>query len=360
MTIDVKYRIPGNDQVIEGLEMVLARVRHGQVRAAGVIVCENAATEAVYLGDQNARPNVIFGCEMLKHTVMTSVARVHSTVNRPPANLVAYDLNRDPISFDFIPWLASAEMTRRREQAPAPLRVSFVANSSSLTDNHIKGQSFLANVMRPALALFDAVEGIEGEKARQQDFVGLRDLARAYAEGEPIPQIVVPPDAAERVRHDLKDRTPVTFTLRETHVGEQRNSNIDEWRRLAGWLRGHGEDIVVVRDTARADEPFDTHEISPQASRDLHYRIALYHQAKCNMFVQNGPFSLMPYTKAPWMLFAMVDDSQPEDFNRPENWQMVNPINKYGQYPWATEKQRIVYGRDNFEIMARAYEELDL
>jgi len=361
MTIDTEYKCPGNAQVIEGLELALARARYGAVRAAGVIFCEQATTEAVYLGDQNARPNVIFGCEMLKHTIMTSVHRVHSLENQPPANMMAYDLTRDPISFDFIPWLATAEMTRRREKAPAPLRVSFVANENALGDRVHPQLPFIQNVIRPALALFDAVEGVAGERARQADFVGLRDLARAYAQGEKIPQIVVPnTEAANEMLEYLGNRCPVTFTLRETHYGDSRNSNIDQWRQLAGWLRGHGEDIIVIRDTANADEPFDTHETSPIASRNLHARVALYRRAKLNMFVQNGPYSLMSYMSAPWLLFAQVDDDQPEDFNRPDNWCMVMPVNKHGQIPWATDKHRIVYARDNFENMARAYEELVL
>jgi hypothetical protein len=354
---DVAYRAPGNDQVILGLERTLERARLGAIRAATVIICEHMSTEAAYFGDENARININFGIDMLKRAIMDDVAR---TGNKDaPANQVLYDFNKDPISFDFIPWLATAEMARRREGASAPLNVSFVAKPPSIMTPH-DNNPFIDSVIRPAVTLFGAVENTESQKVRHPFFVGLRDVGRAHANGEEVPQLVIPQEAAAVMRTSLQGRNPVTITLRESERHPQRNSNLDEWYKFAMWLCESGEDVVFVRDTAMAHETIPGFAICPEASTHLHTRAALYTQAKCNCFVANGPFALAIHTQVPWLLFASVGADDPEECHKPENWHMVMPTNGEGQLPWATARQRVIYEPDKFEAMRAAYEALYL
>lgn len=359
MKTSVKQNSPGNDRVVAGLERVLARARLGGIRAVGVVFAEHMSAEAVYFGDENARPSICFGIDLFKLSILNDVIRVHDPRQPPPANVVSYDFKLDPISFDFIPWLATAEMVRRRERAVAPLRVAFI-NPQGVEQRVSGGIKFIENVIRPALALFGAVEGVQGEHARHQGFAGLREVERAHAQGEAVPQLSVPEAVMSEVRSRLQGRQPVTFTFRETGMHARRNSDLEEWHKLAMWLCQKGEDVIIVRDTAKARESFPGFEVYPEASLNLHTRAALYSQAKCNLCVQNGPFALLPHTQTPWLMFASVNEDEPEECNRPDNWRMCIPTNAEGQLPWATFQQRIIYGPDKYDTMRTAYETLCL
>jgi hypothetical protein len=350
----------GNAEVVEGLERLLARARKGAMRAAAVICCEFQGSDATFLGDQSARPHIFFGCNVMSRVLLDSVVSAEKLPDAPPADFVRYDLNMDPVCFDFIPWLVSREMTRRREGAPAPLKVAFTANPNAITESAVTRALFVQNVLRPALALFGAVE-TKDATGRREDHVGLRDIAHAFRAGEEVPQVEVPALHAERMRIALAGSRPVTLTLREAAYGTHRNSNLLEWLKLARWLRDRGEEVVIVRDAAMAhDDQFYEFEAWPAASRDLHWRAALYAQSKCCLFVQNGPFGLACFSKVPWLMFAWVGDDQPDQFNQPEQWRLFMGTDVGGQIPWATDKQRMIYQPDTFENMRQAYEELAL
>jgi hypothetical protein len=360
MKADEKWEAPGNPQVIAGLEFVLERARTRNVRAAAVIYCESAGADVTFLGDESMLYQISFGATMLQRAIMDSVLNIEPMTNRAAANFVRYDLNRDPICFDFVPWLVTAEMTRRREKAPAPLHVVFAANANAITPHAHLRKHFVDGVFRPALSLFGAVEGVVGDRTRREAPDGFREMANWHRLGEPIPEMSVPPDTLLSMRDQLQGRKPVTITLREAPYSKYRNSNLDEWRKLATWLRERGDDVIVVRDSACAWEAFDGFETCPDASVDLLKRAALYETAKCNLFVQNGPSCLAFFGKVPWLLFALVSKELPEKFSQPEVWQSFMSVNDEGQLLWATDKQRIIYGLDNFETMRTAYEELGL
>jgi hypothetical protein len=361
---DVEVKTPGNAEVIAGLEAALARAKTGVARAAAIVFCEYAGADVMYMGDVQARAQVLYGCTLLNHLIITGTSNhLHHTTGspqNPAANLWKFDLTADPICFDFLPWLVSAEMTRRREGAPAPLRVAFVRNPNSLVTIEESKWKFFHNVIRPVLSLFGAVEDEAAAVGRHADFVAYKDISKWHQAGEEVPVITVPDMAKDKMDKRLKGRTPVTITLREMDRYEQRNSDIDEWKRFARWLKARGEDVIVVRDTAKAGLPFDRFEICPEASEHIHARAALYAKAKCNLFVANGPWGLAEFSKVPWLMFCMVDEAQVEGFNRPDYWKTFMGMTETGQVPWATPQQRIVYKRDRFQHLCAGYEALQL
>ena len=358
---EVEHIVPGNAQVIEGLEKALERAKGGMATAVALVFCEGAGADIMYLGEVSARAQVAYGCNLIINMLITSSSlNVRPLQQTVPANLVKYDLTADPICFDFLCWLVQAEMRRRQENAPAPLRVAFVRNPASLTGVTQQKWHFFNKVMRPMLELFGAVEDAAAQNGRHEDFIGLREIATMFNGMVPVPSITVPEPAMEQMLEWLGGRKPVTITLRESGAFHHRNSNMPEWDRLATWLSRRGEDVVIVRDTAFATETFGNFDICPEASIDLHMRAALYKQAKCNLFVTNGPWGLGYFTDVPWLMFASIDDSQPEGFNRPEWWNMFMGLNHDKQLPWASPQQRIVYAPDTFENMRDAYEQLGL
>lgn len=141
----------------------------------------------------------------------------------------------------------------------------------------------------PAVASF----GYNKVLLRMQTFLS------AYAEGiRPLrPSFDLPPN----------DQL-ITITLREAEHWPVRNSNVEEWRAAAVALLLMGFDVVVVRDTLKADEPLGGVTTSPDAARDLEARAQLYRSAACNCFVSNGPAWFALALDAPVLMFRPATD----------------------------------------------------
>lgn len=98
----------------------------------------------------------------------------------------------------------------------------------------------------------------------------------------------------------------VTITFREATYWPTRNSNLAEWLITARWLRQRGHRAIVIRDTAKAGEPFEDFEIDPEASRNLVKRAELYAGAELNLFTNNGPAWLAMFLGAPCLIFKLT------------------------------------------------------
>src|SRR5262249_54445220 len=159
-----------------------------------------------------------------------------------------------------------------------PLRVGFTHNAKGLRENTPYKQMFLDRVIRPILPLFGAIEDYSaGSIGRASHYVGLRDISRFHVETRAeVPRIKVPMVADATVRLRLGGRKPITLTLRECNDAyPHRNSNLEDWMLFAMWLKDRGEDVIIVRDTGKADEQLPELDTYPEASKDLHIRAAL-------------------------------------------------------------------------------------
>jgi hypothetical protein len=108
-----------------------------------------------------------------------------------------------------------------------------------------------------------------------------------------------------------RDPLLVTLTLRE--CGKQhwaiRDCNAEAWLAAAYELQARGYRVVVVRDTARADEPLKGIMTLPSASKDLLVRSALYSSAAANLFVSNGPGWFAFALDVPVLMFRPTCDN---------------------------------------------------
>lgn len=280
--------------------------------------------------------------------------------------IIAYDFRLYPASWDFVNWLIINETVRRKTANAGPMRVRFIAGTWAgfRTDKVPRPQSakeaIFQHVMRPMLRLIDAEED-------PGPFIGphrppikylLRQLTKASRMGIPIPKWKVPDDIAAEMRDFLKGRKPVVITLRETDYWPTRNSRVDDWIAFAKTCK---EDVIFVRDTAKADEPIQGFETSPRAARELLWRAALTAEAKCNLMVATGPIGLAYYMDPPWLKFGVLTPEIPEYRpGRPEWWTTKQGINVGEQFPWCTPKQRIVWEKDTLPAIEKAWAELDL
>lgn len=273
------------------------------------------------------------------------------------ASYVAYNITCSPLSYDFLTWLISQEMQRQKAGAPGPLKVGFWLgrNGGTGLGGMPDRQQMLNRVCRPAISLLShgAVEHPVASKGRFDEFFSYRRIVELCNEGIPVPKF----------RTNLRvPITPgyVTITLRETTYWPHRNSKLEEWLMFANYLKARGERVIFVRDTAKANEPVPGFETFPAASVDLETRCALYQQAKCNCFVANGPVSLGYFGDTPWLKFMEIDDNGAYNAARSEYWRQCVGLDpaKQEQFPWSTDKQRIVWKPDYYTNLVVAWEEM--
>jgi hypothetical protein len=250
-------------------------------------------------------------------------------------------------SFEFLIWLAEAEMTRVRMGAPAPLRVSFADTTpvpSAASSRSRAAADWLDRVWRPLLPMLGAVEDPAITADDTTPFLSFDHMFNAMVgaaeRGEPVPRLQAPEAARQTVRSMIDKcvgSAPVVITLREAAYDTHRNSNLREWLRFAAGLDAG---VIFVRDTAKAHEPLDGFPTYPHASTDVQVRMALYEQARMNFFVSNGPWMMAGLSHAPYRYF------------------MTQYANSHGhgpQYPWAGPDQRIVYALDRFENLTAVW-----
>ncbi len=273
------------------------------------------------------------------------------------ADRVCYDLVGGPGGFDFVPWLVDAEMTRRREGAPFPLKVAFwLGKDGKAGLNTEYHQQMLNCVMRPLLPLIGAIEDPTSMVGRDKGCVHYQDIVPACRNGEEVPRFKPSEKLQKLVAEAFGGRQFVTITLREAKNWLHRNSNIPEWIKFANWLRDRGELVTFVRDTAKAEEPISGFPTSPFASINIDARCALYEAAKCNLFVSNGPHCLALFGTKPWMAFFEVNEADKFIAHRPSWWHNDCGIDAGEQFPWCSPKQRFIWKCDKFENMIEAWE----
>lgn len=348
----------GNENVIRALEHMLVEARGGKFNYFIGLMVANGEVPFGKAGGSVLMEE--YAAQAVDGMMLQVRADIENKMLPPgpiaPADRVVYNMCLSPLSFDFACWLIDAEMTRRIEGAPAPLKVAFWhgrdGKSGGLEVEH-RRQMF-QHVVRPLLALIGAVEDESAVDGRWKRFFSYRNTVERYKAGHQVPRFKAP----NHLRQEMAGRYnhPVTLTLREYSEFQGRNSNTEAWIRFAGWLRDRGENVVVVRDTLRAHDPIPGFTTCPAASLELSHRLALYETAKMNLFVSNGPASLGHFGDFPWLMFTPIcDDDDEYEPNTPKFWREQIGVEMGGQFPWCRPDQRIVWMPDNYENLVRAW-----
>jgi hypothetical protein len=334
----------------------LVEARKGQLMTAAIAVSDGTDDVGIsYAGDPGPFPQVVTGLDMLAK----EVAHQHRKRRPGPrdegldASFHEYNLAIDANNWDFLIWLIDAEMRRIREDAMPPLKIAF----THMEDISETARNFVDRVYRPLLPLIGAVEDPRALGGRRNASLTPYQISLAARRGEKVPVLRASEDNLEAARHNLNGCAPITITLREAKHWPKRNSNLEAWLKFAWDLRDHGERVIFVRDTARANEPLGDWETWPQASFHVGMRMALYSVAKCNMFVSNGPAGLGLFSKVPYLYFLRVFRDTEYEANNPDWWIRANGIGENEQWPWATPQQRMIWKADSYENLCEAWEQ---
>jgi hypothetical protein len=365
----IPARGKGNDAAVTVIDQCASLVHEGEAAfVACIMVKDTSELVTIHGGKPGLEFTAMGGAEMLKDILKDELKKRSRPpeVQEPLGNCYYWNCTLMPLAFDFLPALLQAEMRRRRKKAPSPLRIGFFwgANPNSTLRTPWQKQCYEGLLLQmPQLigGIVDplAVSGGQnmGETASTTSFF---PIVEAYNNGEDIPKIVATEAAVKDVRKIIKQQfggqAPVTITLRETDHHPWRNSVIPEWILFAEWLKERGEKVIFLRDTKYADEELRGQITCPPASKNLHFRVALYQEAKCNLFVSNGPAMLPVFMDCPWLFFnAMADERKDFYVGTTDGWERSTGIPVNGQWPWAKPMQRIVWHEDKFEHMTAAW-----
>lgn len=266
---------------------------------------------------------------------------------------MVYCLDHAPASWDFIAWMMNVHCYMEAS-GHARLRVTFKSGDRTgfAEGEHIplepkRREDLMANVIRPALKLFGAIEGhLEMPHDKAFPYV-VAPTAKHYEEGGSLPRFCASDEALEWAEAYAGS---YIITLREAAHWPNRNSNLSVWIEFAKRLDGR---VIFVRDTAFIGQEIEGFETCDLASTSLDHRLALYTAAKHNFFVSNGPATLCLYSEdIPYTCFMKSPENYP--CHRPDWVEQHMGIPYGGQYPWASGDQRMIWADDSLDNLIAA------
>lgn len=309
--------------------------------------------------------------------------------------LAFYDLAVAPMTFDFLWFLTTADLVRRRAGL-ASIRVVIVpglergvrgetAGYEAVVDAKAR-QARIANILVPACSFVPALAGISTAASRDEatamvlgapgrtfpkgyepalpSYPGPQTCLEAGRRGERVAILRAPPHHLERARSWLAERSggrrAVTITLRQYGYMSARNSNIDAWTAFAKRLDPDRFFPVFVPDTDHASKPVPDSLAAfgycPEAALDLGFRFGLYEAAYANLGINNGPMGLCWLDDCVrYITFKILSESVPQtttEYMRHLGFEIG------GSLPFATPWQKWVWEDDTLDVIEREFSAL--
>lgn len=350
--------VNGNKDAVQFLESLTAYAKENPVGYVAAVMCQDGpGFTGGFVGtvelELRARASLD---ELGKMMDKNEVNRTNEIDSNLDASYVCYNVTKSPVSYDFIAWLIDQDMERKAQNIISPLKVGFFFGRDGKTGMGDEYRQLMLNeVCRPAMEMIGAEEDPVATQGKFKEFFSFKYTVENFNKGIPLTKF-----KSTKVLKDYKPRSYVTITLREADHWPHRNSKLKEWTKFATWLETQGERVVFVRDTVKADERIEGFETFPEASKDLYARVALYQNAKCNMFVANGPGALCFFGDAPWLGFFEIDDEGAYNAAKTVFWKECCGVEVGNQFPWSTDKQQIVWQPDYYTNLVLAWKKLDL
>ncbi len=284
--------------------------------------------------------------------------------------LIVWDFNSKPYTFDFAHFLAYAE-TFARNNGKETLFVYFVMKKDheplgQNIYNDIVGEASqkwrFTNIIIPLVDLYPACAGycvlskedsitpyIEGKSVFPQGYSGTYDPPITYREiydalesnifrgFETSTQGM---EYIEKWRQSKGIKTPIVcITLRQYSYDTSRNSDITSWVQFASWVSKRGYTPVFIPDTDacwESRELIDKYHVFNEGCWNLGLRLALYELADVNFFYLNGCASPATLSKTIRYIFMVpiIEGS------------LEAGIGVNESYGWSEDQRRINYAED--------------
>lgn len=246
--------------------------------------------------------------------------------------LVVYDLNSQPITFDFAYFLVGAEVFAK-QNGKSKLFIWFVPRDEAAFDSadseylNIVDQASqnwrFNNILIPLARMHAACsgygilsEGFHLEKLVNNDLIYPQKYSRRLSPVMNYQEIMrsislssfrgfQAPVQAKRYINSWKNYSKisspiVSITLRNYGYDPSRNSNIKEWVKFADWLSRRGYTPVFIPDVDACWQPDDglgSHLVFTDACWNLEIRMAFYNSCFLSFFYSNGVGALAQLNK---------------------------------------------------------------
>jgi hypothetical protein len=307
-----------------------------------------------------------------------------------------YDLAVAPVTFDFLWFLAGAELARRRAGL-AGVHVAIVPGThgglrrespeyEARVDAAAR-RARIQTILLPACALWPSLSGVTLAASRDQaerlaaeagdavfprryepafpSYPGPQEPLRAAREEEASIGVLRATDQdLHAVARLLTSRgctgRIVTITLRSYDFTPERNSNIAAWAAFARSLDPARFSVVFVPDRERCLEPAPEalrgFPVFPEAALVLGLRMALYERAYLNLGVNNGPMGLCWLNeRTRYITFKILSDAAP---NTSADYMKFLGFEIGRSLPFARAWQQWVWAEDELPIIEQAFAEM--
>lgn len=307
--------------------------------------------------------------------------------------VVQYDLNVYPISYDICWYLALADLERKKRNR-SHLHCVFVPvedhenrayppGYDAVVDQTSRRWQF-QNICIPATSLIPACEGFTVCNTRAQvkalELLAPGHWPRANSTSQhPALSAIyqqlmnclqgntsdwglrAPEQGLRYMKRWLEERArgrkPVVVTLRQYAVDVERNSNVADWIAFLTGLDQAQYLPILVPDTdcaVEVDRRFDLLTQCTEAAWNLGLRMALYESAYINMFVNSGPASLCVLNpRCRYLLFKITVPGV--------HLVSEGTLREMGFEPgdtpvFATPYQRWVWDEDRYSVICREFD----
>ena len=160
---------------------------------------------------------------------------------------------------------------------------------------------------------------------------------------------------------DIKVKSFITVTLRQSDYQKERNSNISEWIKFANYLKEINIQTIFVKDSEKIFEENDLIEKNKflscePASFDLAFRMALYELSKLSFVINNGPY-LLAFLN-PKVNFIIMKMNTENYYVSSEKLLTEWGFEKNKNLEFMKKNQKIIWQDDNFENILRGYKDI--
>jgi hypothetical protein len=307
-----------------------------------------------------------------------------------------YDLKVSPITFDFLWFLAGAELHRRRLGlnhvhvviVPGPHEGGRRERDDyEQVVDPVERRARVFNVLMQACPLLPSCTGVTLASSRAEAavlqtmvashlfpagyetalpvFSGSRTCLQAVAGGDgPVPVLRATPERLADIERwaarQAGNRRIVTITLRSYSYMPARNSNPAAWAAFARSLDPDRYWPVIVPDLEEAVEglppEFEGLFRFPEAAWHVGLRMALYERAYLNIGVNTGPMGLCWLNeRTRYATLKMKAEGVPQ--MTPDNYRALG-FAPGEQLPFATPVQKLVWADDTPETIKATFDEM--
>ncbi|MDC0647372.1 hypothetical protein OAP44_00950 [Candidatus Pelagibacter sp.] len=298
-----------------------------------------------------------------------------------------YNLNLDPITFDFGHFLIEAELFRKKKKLKK-IDVYIVKNNKAVparmlkfierhSRNELKNRTY--EIILPITRLLDSVGStmilehdlfLKKNLKKEYKFIFPENHNSLYLKPlqtklinaksqEYYPMFQPEKRSIEIVKKYLSGikKKIVTITLRDNNYIKYRNSNLNEWIKFARYLKQNSYEVIFIPDglnfSLKFKEKLKNFIIAEIVIWNLSLRSALYELSYINCCVDSGPFHICSFQNNKAKSLALIDF---DNYEKNYRETLLKNFGKQDEYSYVTKNQKIVFKKDNFYNLKKEFE----